>query len=209
MSTRPLRLRGPAAWAAPALALACLSFAAGSASAQDTRFGVRGGVNFSTLQNEPSLGSGGFGYRQGLVAGAFFTWPLGWFDLQPEVLYTSKGAALDLEGIDSKLVLDYLEVPVLARWRLGQRLYVAAGPAVAWRLKAASRTKFSGATEEIDLDDDVKGYDVGVVGAVGVRFGKVVVDGRYTHGLIDIDSDTSDEVTVRNRAITISAGVGF
>jgi hypothetical protein len=209
MSTRPLRLRGPAAWAAPALALACLSFAAGSASAQDTRFGVRGGVNFSTLQNEPSLGSGGFGYRQGLVAGAFFTWPLGWFDLQPEVLYTSKGAALDLEGIDSKLVLDYLEVPVLARWRLGQRLYVAAGPAVAWRLKAASRTKFSGATEEIDLDDDVKGYDVGVVGAVGVRFGKVVVDGRYTHGLIDIDSDTSDEVTVRNRAISISAGVGF
>ena len=209
MSTRPLRLRGPAAWAAPALALACLFFAAGSASAQDTRFGVRGGVNFSTVQNETSLGSGGFGYRQGLVAGAFFTWPLGWFDLQPEVLYTSKGAALDIAGIDSKLVLDYLEVPVLARWSLGRRLYVAAGPALAWRLKAASRTKFSGATEEIDLHDSVKGYDVGVVGAVGVRFGAVVVDGRYTHGLLDIDSDTGDEVTVRNRAITITAGVAF
>jgi hypothetical protein len=61
----------------------------------------------------------------------------------------------------------------------------------------------------MDLGDSVKGYDVGVVGAVGARFGRFVVDGRYTHGLTDIDSDTSDETTVRNRAITISAGIGF
>ena len=209
MSTRPRRLRVPAAWAGPALALACLLLAAGTAVAQDTRFGVRGGVNFSTVQNETSVGSGGFDFRQGLVAGAFFGWPLGWIDLQPEVLYTSKGATLDVEGIDSTLVLDYLEVPVLARWSLGRRLYVAAGPALAWRLKAKSRTKFSGATEEINLADSVKGYDAGVVGAVGIRFGAIVLDGRYTHGLLDIDSDTGDEVTVRNRAFTISAGVAF
>jgi len=207
MTTRSGRPWGAAAGAALALVLSLL--AADSASAQEMRFGVRGGVNFSTVQNEPSLGSGGYTMRQGLVAGAFFAMPLGWVHLQPEVLYTSKGAALDLQGIDSKLVLDYLEIPVLARWRLGQRLYVAAGPAVAWRLKAVSRTKFSGDTEEMDLGDSVKGYDVGVVGAVGARFGRFVVDGRYTHGLTDIDSDTSDETTVRNRAITISAGIGF
>jgi len=207
MTTQCGRRRGAAASAAFALVVSLL--AADTASAQDMRFGVRGGVNFSTVNQESSLGSDGFTMRQGLVAGAFFGVPLGWVDLQPEVLYASKGAALDLQGIDSKLVLDYLEIPVLARWRLGQRLYVAAGPAVAWRLKAASRTKFSGATEEMDLGDSVKGYDVGVVGAVAVRFGKVVVDGRYTHGLTDIDSDTSDEVSIRNRAITISAGIGF
>ena len=207
MTTPSGRHWGAAAGAALALVVSLL--AAGTASAQDMRFGVRGGVNFSTVQNEPSVGSDGYTMRQGLVAGAFFIMPLGWVHLQPEVLYTSKGAALDLQGIDSKLVLDYLEIPVLARWRLGQRFYVAAGPAVAWRLKATSRTKFSGATEETDLGDSVKVYDVGVVGAVGVRFGKVLVDGRYTHGLTDIDSDTSDEVTVRNRAITISAGIGF
>ena len=207
MTTQCGRPWGAAAGAALALVVSLL--AADTASAQDMRFGVRGGMNFSTVQHDSSLGSDGYTMRPGLVAGAFFGVPLGWVDLQPEVLYTSKGAALDLQGIDSKLVLDYLEIPILARWRLGQRLYVAAGPAVAWRLKAASRTKFSGATEETDLGDSVKGYDVGVVGAVGVRFGKVVVDGRYTHGLTDIDSDTSDEVSVRNRAITISAGIGF
>jgi hypothetical protein len=208
MTTRPLRLRGLAVWA-PALALACLLLATGTASGQEMRFGLRGGANLSTVRNDTSLGSGGFTMRQGLVAGAFFSWSLGWVNLQPEALYTSKGAALDVQGIDSKLVLDYLEVPVLARWSLGRRLYVAAGPALAWRLKARSRTKFSGATEEIDLADTVKRYDAGVVGAVGIRFGKIVVDGRYTHGLLDIDSDTGDEVTVRNRAITISAGVAF
>ena len=207
MTTQCGRRRGAAASAAFALVVSLL--AADTASAQDMRFGVRGGVNFSTVHQESSLGSDGFTMRQGLVAGAFFAMPLGWVHLQPEVLYTSKGAALDLQGIDSKLMLDYLEIPVLARWRLGQRLYVAAGPAVAWRLKAVSRTKFSGDTEEMDLGDSVKGYDVGVVGAVGARFGRFVVDGRYTHGLTDIDSDTSDETTVRNRAITISAGIGF
>jgi hypothetical protein len=202
-------MRGHAVWAAPALVLATLLFTGGRASAQDTRFGVRGGLNLSTVQNETGSGSESFDRRQGLVAGAFFSLPVGWVTLQPEVLYTSKGAALDVQGIDSKLVLDYLEVPVLARWPLGRRLYVAAGPALAWRLKAASRTKFSGATEEIDVADTVRRNDVGVVGAIGLRFGVFVVDGRYTHGVLDIDSDTDDEVRVKNRAITISAGISF
>lgn len=192
-----------------ALALVVSLCVGDTAWGQEMRFGVRGGTGFSTVQNEPGLAAGGFTQRHGLAAGAFFSWPLGWFDLQPEALYVSKGASLDVQGIHSTLVLDYLEAPVLARWRFGARLYVAAGPAVSWRLRAASRTTFSGATEEIDLADSVKRYDAGVVGAVGIRFGRVVVDGRYTHGLMDIDGDTSDEVTVRNRAITISAGVGF
>ncbi len=209
MRTPPDQYWGAAARVAPAVALVAFLFATGTASGQDTRFGVRGGANIATVQNESSLGAGGFTSRLGLVAGAFFSVPLGWIHLQPEVLFTSKGAAIDMTGIDSKLVLDYLEFPVLARWSLGQRFYVAAGPAPAWRLKASSRTKFSGATEDIDLADSVKGYDVGVVGAVGARFGAFVVDGRYTHGLLDIDSDSSDEVTVRNRAITISAGIAF
>jgi hypothetical protein len=209
MRRQLLRARDLTATITCALAAAAVLTTAGAASGQDLRFGVRGGTNIATVQNDTELGSGDFESRLGLVAGAFFAVPLGWVHLQPEVLYTSKGAALDLQGIDSRLVLDYLEVPVLARWALGTRMYVAAGPAVAWRLKATSRTKFSGATEEIDVADSVKRYDAGVTGAVGVRFGRFVVDGRYTHGLLDIDTDASDGVSVRNRAFTISAGIAF
>jgi hypothetical protein len=209
MRDQPFRARVLTATITCALAAAAVLTTAGTASGQDMRFGVRGGANIATVQNDADGGSQEFGSRTGVAAGVFFAVPLGWVRLQPEVLYTSKGAALDLRGIESTLVLDYLEVPVLVRWPVAPRVYVAAGPAVAWRLKARSRTKFSGATEEVDVADSVKRYDAGVTGAVGIEFGRLVVDGRYTHGLLDIDTDTSDDVSVRNRAITITAGIAF
>jgi len=65
MTTQCGRRRGAAASAAFALVVSLL--AADTASAQDMRFGVRGGVNFSTVNQESSLGSDGFTMRQGLV----------------------------------------------------------------------------------------------------------------------------------------------
>lgn len=205
----------PAMVAARHAVLAILVFAAGggAAAAQQRQFGVRGGATLATVSNQSSLGSTTFDVRSGLVAGGFVTAPLRWVDLQPEVLYTSKGALLREGGVDSRLVLDYLELPILARRPIGRigamRLAVAAGPAFAVRLSARTRTSFGGATEDVDLRDEVERYDVGAVLAGALNVGAVVVDARYTHGFRDIDRDGSDAVAVRNRAVTISAGIRF
>lgn len=196
--------------------LVVLLLASGSAAAQGLQPGVKAGVNLATVSEVNrggDEGSAGFDSRVGLAGGVFVTWrPVSWIELQPEVLVTSKGAALNEEGIDARLVLDYLEVPILARVSRrvsGATVYAAAGPTVAWLLRAKTRVAFEGSTEEIDMTDDVEPFDIGVAMGGGVEFGAFVIDGRYTLGLTDIDADRDDAITIRNRAITVTAGFRF
>lgn len=148
------------------------------------------------------------------MAGAFVTVPLfRGFELQPEVLYSSKGAKLDDEGIQSTLILDYVEVPVLGRMSgnafRGGRFYVVAGPSFGVRVRAKSKTVFSGSTEEFDISGEIERLDVGVTAGAGLQFGALVIDGRFTYGLSDIDSDKTDAVKVTNRVFSLSAGLRF
>lgn len=193
--------------------LAVLLLASGSAAAQGLRPGVKAGVNLANVSHGGDESRAAFDSRVAPVAGVFVTWrPVSWIELQPEVLVTSKGAALAQEGIDARLVLDYLEVPLLARVSRrvsGATVYAAAGPTVAWLLRAKTRTAFSGATEEIDLQDDVEPFDAGVAMGGGVEIGALVIDGRYTLGLLDIDADRTDAMTIRTRAISMTVGFRF
>jgi hypothetical protein len=195
-----------------ATALAVVLLAAPSASAQTFQFGVKGGVNFATLSVED--GDSAFDSRIGAVIGGFVTWQaFSWLELQPEVLFSSKGAKVEESGISSNLIVDYLEMPILARYSRplsdNWRIYVAGGPTLGVRLRARATTEFSGGTEEIDIDDDVEQMDFGVAVGGGVEVGRWMFDGRYTFGLSDIDANASDAATFRNRAISVTAGFRF
>ena len=124
-----------------------------------------------------------------------------------------KGAERDEDGARSRLALDYLEVPAL--WRASfdgpgsSGFYVAAGPFVAWRTRARAVVEFADASEEIDVSDDVSGWDAGVTAGGGIELGALVFDGRFVWGLRDIDSDRTDEVKVFTRALSLTAGLRF
>lgn len=171
--------------------------------------GARAGVSFAKVTFEPG-GAVSADSHLGPTGGVFMTLPLpGPIAVQPEVLYVAKGTSLDLGGIASAYVVDYLEVPLLARYELPRGLYVAAGPSVAYRLRARHRIEFDGSTEAVDLADAVKTVDLGIVGALGLQVGRWVADARYTHGLADIDADTTDDVRMKNRAFAVTAGIRF
>lgn len=186
-----------------------LTVASAAPARAQVSYGARAGVNVANVSFEadedvPSSG------RTGLLAGFFVTIPLrGWLAVQPEAIYAVKGASLDIAGFTSDYVVDYLEVPVLARLRLPRSVYVVAGPSMAFRLRARNRIAFGGSTEEFDLDEEVESFDLGIVGGVGLAAGRWVVDARYTHGLSDIDTDTTDAVRIRNRVVSLSAGIRF
>lgn len=184
-----------------------------TAAAQGRSLGVKAGVNLATQRNSGGDGDAGLQSRLGLVGGVFVTLPVFGLELQPEGLFTSKGTRLDLDGIKASLVADYAEVPVLVRFsRRGPgtvHYYVAGGPAVAFLLRARSRTEFAGATEEIDISEQVNRVDFGVAMGGGVEIGSIVIDGRYTLGLQDIDKDKSDAIKTTNRALSLTVGFKF
>jgi Outer membrane protein beta-barrel domain len=180
--------------------------------AQETSWGVKGGVNLATLSTTDDPGPD-FTYRIGLVAGGFFTWPLaGRLDLQPEVLFSQQGASLADTAVDATIKLDSLVAPILLRYRLrssGRGLVLFAGPSLGFRLTAKVTAEAGGQTTKDDIADDIERFDYGVVFGAGWEFGRLSVDGRYTWGLSRLGVDEVDPEKTTHRVIAVLAGVRF
>jgi hypothetical protein len=183
------------------------------AMAQERSWGVKGGVNLATLSSDQDRGPE-FKYRIGLVAGGFFTWPIGSrLDLQPEVLFSQQGATFDEPGFESITIkLDSLVAPILVRYQLrssGRGLVLFGGPSLGFKLSANSSAKSGGRTTNEDIGDVVENFDYGVVFGAGWEAGRLTIDGRYTWGLSALGKDQDDPEKITHRVIAVMAGIRF
>jgi hypothetical protein len=206
---------GLAGFAAAAL---LLTLPASGRAQGDIAWGVKGGLNLSGLRG----GNGLYDSKRGVVAGAY-----GVFDFAPEfgievdALFSMKGAKYPVFGVsgggnpvkfgESFFVLDYLEVPILARLnapaygRLSPHIYF--GPTIA--IKVGARAIDNGQPAR-DLND-VRSLDSGLAAgaSVDVALGeyKLVLDGRFGLGLTNaFDSSQPD---LKNDSFSLMAGVSF
>jgi hypothetical protein len=181
-------------------------------AAQGLGYGFKGGVNMSNFS-----GSDGDDWdnRTGIAIGGFLSYPLtNMFYIQPEVLYTMKGAKWEFnfagESYKETLQLDYIEIPVLAKLEIPLRnsnlkpmLY--AGPAVAFNVKSNYRIEEDGDTFD-EEDEFVKSTDFGfVVGAgigIPVKSHRIGVEVRYDFGLTSFD-DSEDNFDIKNNVLML------
>ena len=188
-------------------AVPLLLFSAGSAAAQ-VRFGPMVGANMSTIGGDDAEDF--FSSRVGFVFGGFAQLGAGRFALQPQVLYSMKGAnSQDVE--DASLKLNYLQVPVLAQIRFpgagGVTPYLILGPSLSFKLSC----KLSDGDEEFDCEDvgfETKGTDFSLIGGIGLDFGSLTIAARYDYGLTRLDDTTSPD-DLYNRAFTLTVGYGI
>lgn len=184
------------------LLLVALTMPAASLAAQTT-VGLKAGVSFATLSNkEPDWDS-----RTGFAGGISFEMRAGAIGLQPEILYVQKGVKNNGAPSTTARKLDYLEVPLLLKLTVpvpALQPFVVAGPSVGFRMTCK--------VGEIDCDDDaVKSTDWGAVLGAGLRLGGdkgIIVEGRYTWGLKDIDNIGAG-VNSKTRTFLLLAGVSF
>lgn len=192
------------------LIIAMVLFGATTVSAQEYwNFGVKGGVNFSTVTGDyfDSPDS-----RTGFNIGVLAEIPVAdRFSIQPEVLYSAQGfteASIDqanFADVDDNVEyqLDYVQVPVLAKIYLVEGLSLQAGPSFNFLVN-----------EELDyqpLDDDGEvalnnAQDFEFGGAAGLEYkfnNGFFIQGRYTYGFTDVIEDTD----INNSAI--QAGIGY
>jgi len=182
------------------------------AMAQESSWGVKGGVNLATLASNQDPGPD-FKYRIGLVAGGFFTWPIGSrLDLQPEALFSQQGASFDAPFVSATIELDYLVTPILVRYKLtssGSGLVVFGGPSLGFKLSANGVAESGGQKTKDDIGDEIESFDYGVVFGAGWEAGRLTIDGRYTWGLSRIGVDEGNPEKTTNRVIAVLAGVRF
>jgi hypothetical protein len=200
---------------------AAFLLAAGSAPAmaQEREAGLKAGISFASVGGSESDGS--YGLRTGLTAGAFaVVRGNSRVALQLEALFTEKGGKQVLHDpnvtqgeLSATFKLDYFDLPVLARIRgprlASARVHFLAGPMVSMRLGAKYQEGFTDSGSfgvNIDIGDDVRRFDLGLVVGAGADIGShLVVDARYGYGLRNLfDSDT--ESSLKNRGFAVTAG---
>ncbi|PTX22869.1 outer membrane protein with beta-barrel domain [Pontibacter mucosus] len=134
--------------------------------------GVRAGVNYSGFSGDDSFASDRmFRFHAGLTSKFFLTTDE-FFAIQPELLFSLKGAESDDD--DFKVKVSYIDVPVLAHINAGP-IYFEAGPQVSFRV--GGDIELNGTNIQDDLDDFKRtslGYAAGVgfvAGASGLTVG--------------------------------------
>lgn len=177
------------------LTLLFLSGAVVSSTAQDRRMGIKGGLNLSNLYvDDVDDENARVGFHVGVYGQIVSTET---FAIQPELLYTTKGSESEWNGLIDQTVkfnLNYLELPVLAVFKLGESAEIHIGPYFSYLLGANIDTEgdLGGTNEELDRDN-FKPFDFGLSGGFGLNFGAVQIGARYNYGLSEIaDSDAAD-----------------
>ena len=159
------------------------------------RAGVKGGLNVSNLYvDDVDDENARFGFNVGFYGQVISS---DVFAIQPELLFSTKGSKIEYGGnfFDQtvKYNLSYLDLPVLAVFKLGEDAEIHVGPYVSYLLGAniSHDGDLGNGTDEIDRDH-LKSFDYGLSGGFGLNFGSVQVGARYNYGLAKLaDSDAA------------------
>jgi len=175
-------------------------------SAHDIAVGVKGGLNLANFTGEDVFHNSA---SAGAVAGVFMRYGLGGsWSLQPEALFTMRGAEFSVDDIETEQQTNYIEIPLLARIAWGDgamfRPSLFAGPSVGFLLK---NRIVDGA--EIDLKDGSNDVDAGGILGAALDYtwgaGALTLDARYEMGFTSWSSDLS----ARNSTLSFMLGYGL
>lgn len=210
-------LTGVLAGSALAVALAVPAYG------QGIDLGLRAGMNLAKIAgDEATIDGVEPSNRSGFTVGAFARLGIApSFAIQPEVLYSQKGADYEEQGATITFDLGYVDVPVLAVFSppaggaMAFRPVLMAGPVLSFRTGCEVTGQMEGVSATVDCNDfgaELKGTDIGLLfgggAGMGLGPGMLHVDARYGMGLTSVD-DSGDAADMKNRLISLTVGYSF
>jgi Outer membrane protein beta-barrel domain len=172
-----------------------------AATAQHVNIGIKVGLNIYTINNDNNAKyDPKAGLNLGLIGHIHLTKQLAF---QPEIVYSGQGAKFTTAGVETKINLDYINLPLLFQYMFDNGFRIQAGPQIGFLVNAKSKTG-SNAT---DIKNNLKTVDFGLGAGVGyvhppTGFG---VDARYNLGL----SNINDNSTVKSYNRGFQVGVFY
>ena len=164
-----------------------------TAKAQNVNVGIKGGLNIYNINNSNGVKYDNLlGFNLGLIGHIHLAKQLA---LQPELVYSAQGAKFTSSGVESKIQLGYINVPLLLQYMFDNGFRLQAGPQVGFLVNA----KIKKPNSTIDVKDRFKKVDVGLGAGIGyvnpsTNFG---IDARYNLGLSNINDNSSVKSTNR------------
>ena len=183
--------------------------ASAPASAQGIGVGIKGGLVFSKFTTEVLKPDSRVGWQAGLFFGGGRESFIG---VQTELNWLRKETDYHLAGTASgNVTLDYLQVPVLLRLNAATRskdgfaLYVMGGPSFEGKIHA-SVTGFGNPSISAT---DFQNFDVGLMFGGGIELGRLIIEGRYSKGLLEVDKNFQAITDIRINHFAALIGIRF
>lgn len=189
------------------LTLALGTSLAARAQSPTVQVGPKAGLTLAVLSGQINRSAE---FKTGLAIGGFLRWrPSERIALQPELVFSQQGAnnTVNYGGMtaESKVSLNYLNIPVLLKIYLGNVVNLQVGPQLGLLFSARRVGQdgyFSGSggsgftTEDTDVKADYKN-DFALCAGLGVDLPSgLVASARVNYGLTDIDNN---EVSIASR----------
>lgn len=179
------------------LILTMLSF---SIQAQSIRLGIKAGVNYANQTgSEITINSTNYktdaitSYHAGLVAEIRL---LESFAIQPELLYSTKGATYKNAIVEFENKLGYISIPVIMKIGLSKSISLELGPQASFLLSESNEFDYK----------NTETFEFSAVGGLGLKVTKnLFLQARYGLGL----TDATKNAEIKNSVVQISAGILF
>jgi len=172
-------------------------FAFGFVNAQDVKFGAKVGLNVATLTGDVEDASSLIGFQVGGFAEIKVSDK---FAVQPELLFSAQGSTDDFDNSD--LNLNYLNIPVMAKYYVAESFSLEAGPQIGFLMSAK--------VEGEDVKDFIESVDFGLNFGAGYDFTEKLSAGlRYNLGLSNTFKDAGEDFKAKNSVFSIALGYKF
>ena len=188
-----------------AIGLGAIAHAQKSKQDEGVKIGIKGGLNIANVYGDINDNA----IRTSVVLGLFGEFTItDRFSIQPELLYSGQGFSDQNPVGFSRVKLDYLLLPIMAKIYLHQNdLSLEFGPQVGFLVSGKEKTNEANETIE-----NVSKVDFGVNVGLGYELkSNVYFQGRYNLGITNLNSDssTSGATKYSNAVIQISVGYLF
>lgn len=194
-------------------------FAFSFANAQETKFGVKGGLNVAN-QNYSGDDAPSPSSIIGFHIGGFVEIKIAdKFSIQPELLYSAQGSKFNLEvpyegGIystENTFKLSYINIPVMFKYYVAEKFSLEAGPQIGFLVDSKLKTNVIGQSVSQDAKDLFESVDFGFNLGVGYDFTKKISAGiRYNLGLTNVmKTESGDNSEAKNSVFSLSVGYKF
>ncbi|OAZ05351.1 porin family protein [Flavobacterium succinicans] len=165
-------------------------------TAQEIKFGAKGGLNFASISGNNSTGSD---MVTSFNFGVLSEIPISdKFSFQPELMYSGQGYSFN----NNIIALGYLNIPLMGKYYVTKGLSLEAGPQIGFLLSAKN--------DNTDVKNSFKTFDFGVNFGLGYKLENGLNFGaRYNFGLSNINNLDDSSSKYKNGVFQISVGYFF
>lgn len=185
--------------------------------------GLKGGLNFASLNSVSTAASTTYDNRTGYHFGAYALVKVTKIGIQPELLFSRQGQNFTINSQNYSSSFDYITIPVMIKLYIAGGLNLQAGPQFGF-LSSAKGDLINVASKNVsatgqDLSTFVKSSDVSLAVGAGwdLPFG-LNITARYNIGLSDVNKYTGSNLPIvsslgtseaKSQVVQISVGYRF